>query len=204
MKLLRRLDSEGLKRMLAMIVIFNPIVIDLCLILLQLLPRALSAILWMASIQIAIKTRLTRNSSRFTATGNHRHLLSDVGANSHLLRIRPRLLYVICALAASVARNISRDTSGPSTPRTSLFLATSAARNSRARDNLSQHARTHGSSIHMSLMDGEMLDEDGAGMEHHSALGIVMVDAVEAGIKEKLSSAETKKNCRRQKRKRDE
>jgi hypothetical protein len=71
-------------------------------------------------------------------------------------------------------------------------------------DNLSQHARTHGSSIHMSLMDGEMLDEDGAGMEHHSALGIVMVDAVEAGIKEKLSSAETKKNCRRQKRKRDE
>jgi len=70
-------------------------------------------------------------------------------------------------------------------------------------DNLSQHARTHGSAtIHMQLVDGEMLSEDGL---DNSPLGIVLVDAAQAssGIKDKLSSAsEAKKN--RRKRKRDE
>jgi len=71
-------------------------------------------------------------------------------------------------------------------------------------DNLSQHARTHGSAtIHMQLVDGEMVGEDV--LDHNSPLGIVLVDAAQAssGIKDKLSSAsEAKKN--RRKRKRDD
>jgi 5-methylcytosine-specific restriction endonuclease McrA len=80
-------------------------------------------------------------------------------------------------------------------------------------DNLSQHARTHGSTtIHMALIDGEMMGEDDSDSmlgEQGGPLGIVLVDAAQAssGIKDKMSSSsstssESKKS--RRKRRRDE
>lgn len=77
-------------------------------------------------------------------------------------------------------------------------------------DNLSQHARTHGgTTIHMSLIDGEMIGEDDCDSmlgEQGGPLGIVLIDPTQAssGIKDKVSSSifDSKKN--RRKRRRDE
>lgn len=75
-------------------------------------------------------------------------------------------------------------------------------------DNLSQHARTHGNTtLHMTLLDGEMVGEDDSDIlsEHNEPLGIVLIDAAQAssGIKDKsYMSSESKKS--RRKRKRDE
>ncbi|PWW76274.1 hypothetical protein C7212DRAFT_352312 [Tuber magnatum] len=76
-------------------------------------------------------------------------------------------------------------------------------------DNLSQHARTHGSTtIHMTLIDGDMIGEDDSDMlsEHSESLGIVLVNATQAssGIKDKVSSSSSESKKNRRKRKRDE
>lgn len=76
-------------------------------------------------------------------------------------------------------------------------------------DNLSQHARTHGSTtIHMTLIDGDMMGEDDSDMlsEHSESLGIVLVNAAQAssGIKDKISSSSPESKKSRRKRKRDE
>jgi len=76
-------------------------------------------------------------------------------------------------------------------------------------DNLSQHARTHGSTtIHMTLIDGDMMGEDDSDVlsEHSESLGIVLVNATQAssGIKDKISSSSPESKKSRRKRKRDE
>lgn len=77
-------------------------------------------------------------------------------------------------------------------------------------DNLSQHARTHGgTTIHMALIDGEMMGEDDSDNmlgEQGGPLGIVLVDAAQAssGIKDKVSSSTSDSKKIRRKRRRDE
>jgi C2H2 transcription facotor len=76
-------------------------------------------------------------------------------------------------------------------------------------DNLSQHARTHGSTtIHMALIDGEMMGEDDSDLlsVQDEPLGIVLVDAAQAssGIKDKTSSSSSESKKSRRKRRRDE